>query len=219
MEDGFIKVYRSIDGWEHADQLAMIGFWVRLLLLASWEDTPKQRRGEIVTTASLLAGICHCNERTVRRYLQSLEDSGEIQAERSGNWTKIRIVNYEKYQGTAENAEGSGQRSGHRSGQRSGQRVGQNARTLDESHPYIDDKKKEERRNGYMANPTLDQIREYVYTENLMVDPDKFFDYYESQGWKLSNGNKMKDWKASCRNWHRKEVEKMNQEKKKGLAF
>lgn len=70
-----------------------------------------------------------------------------------------------------------------------------------------------------MANPTLDQIREYVYTENLMVDPDKFFDYYESQGWKLSNGNKMKDWQASCRNWHRKEVEKMNQEKKKGLAF
>lgn len=218
MEDGYIKVYRSIDGWEHADQLAMIGFWIRLLLLASWEDTPKQRRGEIITTASLLAGICHCNERTVRRHLQSLEDSGEIEMERSGNWTKIRIINYEKYQGTVETGQGSGQRVGHGSGHGSGQRVGQNARTLDDSHPFKDIKK-EERRIIYMAKPTLDQIREYVYTENLMVDPDKFFDYYESQGWKLSNGNKMKDWKASCRNWHRKEVEKMNQEKKKGLAF
>lgn len=218
MEDGYIKVYRSIDGWEHADQLAMIGFWIRLLLLASWEDTPKQRRGEIITTASLLASICHCNERTVRRHLQSLEDSGEIEMERSGNWTKIRIINYEKYQGTAETGQGSGQRVGHGSGHGSGQRVGQNARTLEDSHPYKDIKKKE-RRNIYMANPTLDQIREYVYTENLMVDPERFFDYYESQGWKLSNGNKMKDWKASCRNWHRKEVEKMNQEKKKGLAF
>lgn len=70
-----------------------------------------------------------------------------------------------------------------------------------------------------MTKPTLDQIREYVYAENLMVDPDKFFDYYESQGWKLSNGNKMKDWKASCRNWHRKEVEEMNKQKKGVLPF
>lgn len=215
MEDGYVHLFRSIESWEHSDQLAMIGFWVRLLVRASWKDTPKLKRGELIITAPLFASICHCSERTVRKYLHALEESGEITTERSGNWTKIRIVNWDTYQLATE----TGTRVGTKAGTEGGTKVGKYFRSEDEPYPYKEIKKKEERRNSYMANPTLDQIREYVYTENLMVDPDRFFDYYESQGWKLSNGNKMKDWKASCRNWHRKEVEKMNKEKKGVLPF
>lgn len=71
-----------------------------------------------------------------------------------------------------------------------------------------------------MANPTLDQIREYVYTENLMVDPERFFDYYESQGWKVGR-NSMKDWKAAVRSWEAKEQERLREKepKERRLAF
>ena len=53
--------------------------------------------------------------------------------------------------------------------------------------------------------PSVEEISEYIASAGLnSVDPGRFFDYYEQQGWKLSNGNPMKDWKAAARNWHRR---------------
>lgn len=134
----------------------------------------------------------------------------------------IKVHKYAEYQ-TFKNYEGHNE--GHNEGRTKDARRTDEGRVEGELYPYINKNKKQntEIQKGYggasAPEPTLDQIREYIYTENLAVDPERFFDYYEQQGWKLSNGNNMKDWKASCRNWHRKEVEKMNQEKKKGLAF
>lgn len=51
--------------------------------------------------------------------------------------------------------------------------------------------------------PTPEDIMEYCREKNITVDADRFIDYYSAQGWKLSNGNPMKDWKAAVRNWSR----------------
>lgn len=53
--------------------------------------------------------------------------------------------------------------------------------------------------------PTYDEVREYCLLRNNDVDPGRFIDYYESNGW-LVGRNKMKDWKAAVRNWERREV-------------
>jgi hypothetical protein len=34
------------------------------------------------------------------------------------------------------------------------------------------------------------------------VDPERFFTYYESNGWKVGR-NAMKDWRAAVRTWER----------------
>jgi hypothetical protein len=34
------------------------------------------------------------------------------------------------------------------------------------------------------------------------VDPERFFAYYESNGWKVGR-NAMKDWRAAVRTWER----------------
>jgi hypothetical protein len=34
------------------------------------------------------------------------------------------------------------------------------------------------------------------------VDPERFFNYYTSNGWKVGK-NPMKDWKAAVRSWER----------------
>jgi len=36
------------------------------------------------------------------------------------------------------------------------------------------------------------------------VDPEKFFNFYQSKGW-LVGKNKMKDWKASMHTWEKSE--------------
>ena len=48
--------------------------------------------------------------------------------------------------------------------------------------------------------PTLEEIREFCFEKNINIDVDRFFNYYESKGWKVGV-SPMKDWKAAVRNW------------------
>ena len=53
--------------------------------------------------------------------------------------------------------------------------------------------------------PTLEEVTAYVRERGSMVDPQQFIDFYAAKGWMVGR-NKMKDWKAACRNaekWER----------------
>ena len=52
------------------------------------------------------------------------------------------------------------------------------------------------------SKPTLDEVKAYCSERKNNVNPERFFDYYESNGWKVGKGA-MKDWKAAVRNWER----------------
>lgn len=58
-------------------------------------------------------------------------------------------------------------------------------------------------RAARFAPPTPEQLSEYCVEEGISIDCDRFLDYYDTQGWRLSNGNQMKDWRAAVRNWAR----------------
>lgn len=58
--------------------------------------------------------------------------------------------------------------------------------------------------------PLVDEVSAYCAERHNSIDPDKFVDYYTAQGWKLSNGQPMKDWKAAVRNWEHRENDKTN---------
>lgn len=55
--------------------------------------------------------------------------------------------------------------------------------------------------------PTLSEIEQYCIERNNNVNAEQFFDYYESNGWKVGK-NSMKDWKAAVRTWERSEYRK-----------
>ena len=52
--------------------------------------------------------------------------------------------------------------------------------------------------------PTVDEVKAYCMEKGYVVDPQRFVDYYTSNGWKVGK-NPMKDWKAAVRNWNGKE--------------
>ena len=52
--------------------------------------------------------------------------------------------------------------------------------------------------------PTVDHVREYCEERGNGVNPQRFVDYYSSNGWMVGK-NKMKDWKAAVRTWEQKE--------------
>ncbi len=53
-------------------------------------------------------------------------------------------------------------------------------------------------------HPTLDEVKAYCTERKNNVDPERWFDYYTSNGWKVGK-NPMKDWKAAVRTWERSE--------------
>lgn len=54
--------------------------------------------------------------------------------------------------------------------------------------------------------PTIEEIRQYCQERNNSVDPEKFFNVYESKGW-LVGKSPMKDWKAAVRTWEQRQLE------------
>ena len=48
--------------------------------------------------------------------------------------------------------------------------------------------------------PTLQEVLSYCVKRENAVEATKFFNFYESNGWKVGK-NKMKDWKAAVRHW------------------
>ena len=60
--------------------------------------------------------------------------------------------------------------------------------------------------------PSISDIKQYCMERNNNIDANQFFDYYESNGWKVGK-NSMKDWKAAVRTWERSEYRKSNSKK------
>ena len=53
--------------------------------------------------------------------------------------------------------------------------------------------------------PTVEEIEKFAHEYNLTkLDPQYFYDYYESNGWMVGK-NHMKDWKATAKNWNRRQ--------------
>lgn len=50
--------------------------------------------------------------------------------------------------------------------------------------------------------PKIEEIKNYCLERQNGLDPQYFFDFYESKDWKIGN-NKMKDWKACVRTWEK----------------
>ena len=59
---------------------------------------------------------------------------------------------------------------------------------------------KETKRAHVFIKPTLEEIAQYCQERGNKVDPQKFLDHYDSNGWRVGK-NPMKDWRAAVRTW------------------
>lgn len=59
-------------------------------------------------------------------------------------------------------------------------------------------------KGGKFIPPTLEEVRSYCHERNSVVNPEKFFYYYERNGWMVGKA-KMKNWHAAIHTWELKE--------------
>lgn len=63
--------------------------------------------------------------------------------------------------------------------------------------------KAETTKRASFEKPTVAEIAAYCSERKNGIDPQAFFDFYESKGWKVG-AVKMKDWRASVRTWEQR---------------
>jgi len=71
---------------------------------------------------------------------------------------------------------------------------------------------KQAKKSKRFKKPTLDELEHYCIERQNKVDIQKFFNFYESNGWKVGK-NPMKDWRASIRTWESNSFDDKKQSK------
>lgn len=76
--------------------------------------------------------------------------------------------------------------------------------------------------NPKFKKPTVEEIRSYCQERGNKIDPEQFYNFYESKGWKIGK-SLMKDWKASIRTWEiridREKKETMQRKREPGRSY
>ena len=135
---------------------------------------------------------------TIYKHLQKLQEWGNIIIESNNQFSIVTICKYDEYQTIYGEEEQPSNSRVTTEEQQSNSRVTQ-TRTLKNDKNVKNDKK--------LTPPSLLEIKEYCIERNNKVSPEKFFDYYTINGWKVGR-NSMKDWLAAVRNWEKSSYDK-----------
>lgn len=74
--------------------------------------------------------------------------------------------------------------------------------TKEEKEKLREKKKNDEVNPSGFFPPTLEHVKIYFDEKGISaLEAEKFFNYFESNGWLVGGRARMKDWKAAARNW------------------
>ncbi|MCF7791213.1 MAG: hypothetical protein K9M56_04360 [Victivallales bacterium] len=68
-------------------------------------------------------------------------------------------------------------------------------------------------KNSRFSSPSVSEIKIYCKERENNIDPERFYDFYQSKNWMVGS-SKMKDWKAAVRNWERRNRDYSNSPEK-----
>ena len=149
MDEGYIKLYRSMKDWEwYQDSNTKVVF-LHLLLNANLKDSRFQGyevpRGSLVIGRRKLSKELNISERAVRTALKHLKMTNEVTIKVTNRFSIVTIVNWESYQGRH-------YKSDQQNDQQSDQQVTNNRPTSDHNIRKKEYKKEED---IYMANSSV----------------------------------------------------------------
>jgi hypothetical protein len=207
--------------WEHYQRLGpawMVFEWMIHEQRApknGEENTGTVRNGDPISYEGIGECLHGMPARTVERHIALLESKGYIRSEYiRGHGKRYTVANPIRWSmvlrrnGESNKPDSAEVRSTHSAemGSSTPQECGAvlpiNGEANKEQEPRTKNKIKSE-----CARPTLEQVRAYCKERNNGVDPQKWFDHYSANGWKVGR-NPMKDWEAAVRTWENNGVNK-----------
>lgn len=226
---GWIKQWEVPDGHWLNEDLRYIGAWYGLIQMAEPKDKKivrfgnmiNARRGSVYTSISELAKKWNVSRWWVRHFLEMLEADEMIDRQQTDTrLTTIIVRNYAKYQDKPNNRptperqviEQDIVQQTDRSFASRPTAEATSFLTNTEGKEGIEGKK--DRVHRTFVPPTISDIVQFAHENGLQIDAERFWNYYESIGWKVGGKSHMKNWQAAVRNWSRSDAEPKPKPKK-----
>ena len=191
MHKGYVKLWRKMTSWGWYKDGNTMRVFLHLLLICNHKKRTYMGqtvdRGQCVTGRKALADALGLSERNVRTALLHLKNTQELTIKNYSKFSIATVLKYDFYQ------LGDQQVTSKRPA--SDQQV-----TTSKECKNVKNVKNVRRES--FTPPKLEELREYCRSKGMAIDSDRFLDYYSSKGW-LVGKVKMKDWKATARNWAR----------------
>ena len=198
---GFIVIHRKITEWEWYKDTNTFCLFIHLLLTANYEDGRFEgkviKRGQLVTSLNSLSEETGLSIRQTRTALSHLISTGEVTNKSYTKYRVITITNYSMYQDKR-------QAKRQTNDKQPTNKLTVNRQQYNNNN-NINKGTNNSRSMSAFQPPSLDEVKKYVEEINGVIDPERFFDYYEVRDWCLKDGRKMSNWKAEIRSWERRE--------------
>lgn len=217
-----MKVLESIqDGYKYSNIL------LKLYLMSLKTNGKLMLNDRIPYNSQMIASITRHSVGDVEKALKFFKELGLIEVMDSGAIYMLDIQNYiGKASSEADRKRNYRQKiesEKQNNGQMSTQISDKSAREIELEIELDIEKdikkkniKKESSKTKVFSKPSNQEILDYCNSiGHGEFDIEKFIDYYESNGWKVGK-NPMKDWKATVRNWIRKNESQQKGSKEKG---
>ena len=207
---GFITLHRQILDWEWFENSETLHLFIFLLLSANYVDGKFQgrliKRGQLVTSLSKIATSTGLSIRQTRTALEHLISTGEVTSESSSQYRIITIVKYDQYQKATDESTSERQANDNQNDKQSTNEATSNRQQYNNNNNNNKGTNKQGNKGRVFVPPTAIEVAAYQdELQSWWFDSEKFVDYYEAQGWKLKNGQPMRDWKAAVRLWNSNE--------------
>ena len=211
--EGFITIHRKILDWEWYSNSNVMRVFIHCLLRANYQECSWQGnvigRGQFVTSVSKLSRELGLTPRQISGALDKLKMTNEIAIKTSNRNTTITICKYDDYQTIGSNECKTKRKAERQTNVKQNVKQKENkCKQINNNNNNNNNNNKNTTPNGdskKFRKPSIEEIRDYILEYGCYwVDAEIFFDYYESNGWKVGR-NAMKDWKATIRTWANKD--------------
>ena len=212
IENGYLKIANEIIDF-------LIHYKLRgeewLILLTVWRKTYGYNKTDDKISLSQFAELTHLKRANVVRAIKGLVSKGilaSIKSDTSEPTSYSFIKDYEKWKVVSEVIPSI--RSDTRGGIKSAKKV------VSEVIPTKDNTKYSIKyREKKFIPPKLDQVKSFIKERGSPVDPDVFFNNYESTGWIKANGQPVKNWKSTIITWELREKKKNESVSTRGKGY
>lgn len=204
--DGWISIYRKIQEKSWYKDSEYVHVWLHLILNANHSDKKvwvngqevELKRGQLLTSRKAISDKIGVAQSKIYRILSRYESEHQIEQQKTNKYTIITIVNYDLYQKSEQQIEQKMNNKWTTNEQQ------MNTNNNDNNVNNVNKYKKKNIKKEKFVKPSVEEVKKYIVEKKLNVNAENFIDYYEANGWCVGK-NKMKDWKATLRNWHRRQ--------------
>ena len=209
--------------WMENDQTRIV--WMTLLAMADQHGEVQASVPGLANVARVSVEACEAAILTFMspdHYSRTKSSEGRRIEEMDGGW---HILNHEKYRELASDLDRKRKAADRQKRRRDRLKAGHvvtlpGVTDCDKSHQIpqaeanteaeaeADTKKERESARPRFLPPSVDEVKAYAADAKLTnMDSEAFHDHYTANGWKQGGGKPIKDWKAACRQWNRRQLD------------